>query len=136
MGLVLLFPSDRDKWIKAGLEIVDGQVKRSTVVATGGGKGADWSVSSAVPPAEPAGVVRAVVEFKREEEGKGTSLLVEVGGEVVREVTWVFAAGEKGGQRDGEEDIWVGFYGARPAPAETGDFLVVVEEWALTLKDE
>ncbi|GLB45714.1 putative protein of unknown function (DUF1349) [Lyophyllum shimeji] len=123
-GLVLLFPRDTSKWIKGGLEYVDGQAKRSVVVTTGRGKGADWSVAPPVPGSmDPAGRVRTVVEFEREEDGTGTSLFVKIGGEVVREVTWVFAA-----PGDPKEELWIGFYGARPAkPDVAGDFTVSVE---------
>ncbi|RDB19639.1 hypothetical protein Hypma_013345 [Hypsizygus marmoreus] len=129
-GLALLFPADSSRWIKAGLEYVDEQAKRSVVVTTGGGEGADWSVA---PPVEGSrdvdGTARTTVEFEREENGTGTSLFIKIGGEVVREVTWVFAA-----PGNGEEEIWVGFYGARPAKEEAGQFPVVVEKWDVSVK--
>lgn len=130
-GLVLLYPKDPNKWIKAGLEYVDEQAKRSVVVTTGNGRGADWSVSPPVAKSKDVdGRVRSVVEFEREEEGKGTSLFIKIGGEVVREVTWVFAS-----PGNGEDLLWVGFYGARPAKAEAGDFDVLVEGWELKVKE-
>lgn len=128
-GLAILFPKDSNKWIKAGLEYVDEQPKRSVVVATGKGKGADWSVSPPVVGSTDAnGRVRTTVEFEREEEGTGTSLFIKIGGEVVREVTWAFAA-----PADPKEELWVGFYGARPAK-DVGSFPVLVEEWNLSVK--
>ncbi|KAF8055196.1 hypothetical protein FPV67DRAFT_1660267 [Lyophyllum atratum] len=132
-GLALLFPRDSSKWIKGGLEYVDGAAKRSVVVTTGHGKGADWSVSPPVAGAtDPTGRVHTVVEFEREEEGTGTSLLIKIGGELVREVTWVFAASS-----DPKEELWIGFYGARPAkPDVAGDFTVSVEKWDLVVKKE
>lgn len=131
-GLALLFPGDTSKWIKGGLEYVDGEAKRSVVVTTGNGKGADWSVSPPVAGAtDPSGRVHTVVEFEREEEGTGTSLFIKIGGELVREVTWVFAA-----PGDPKEELWIGFYGARPAkPDVAGDFTVLVEKWDLVKKE-
>ncbi|KAG6819403.1 hypothetical protein H0H93_012133 [Arthromyces matolae] len=127
-GLVLLFPSDSSKWIKGGLEYVDGQAKRSVVVTTGQGRSADWSVS---PPVSGAvvedGRVRTVVEFEREEAGTGVSLLVRIGGEVVREITWVFSS-----SANPQEDMMVGFYGARPAKKDAaGTFEVRIENWSI-----
>ncbi|KAG5650094.1 hypothetical protein H0H81_000790 [Sphagnurus paluster] len=130
-GLALLFPRDTSKWVKGGLEYVDGVAQRSVVVTTGGGKGADWSVSPPAPgTADATGRVRTVVEFEREEEGTGTSLFIKIGGEIVREVTWAFSA-----PGDAKEELWVGFYGARPAkPEVAGNFAVSVEKWELDVK--
>ncbi|KAG6897561.1 hypothetical protein C0993_007430, partial [Termitomyces sp. T159_Od127] len=124
-GLVLLFPHDQSKWIKGGLEYVDGISKRSVVVTTGQDHGADWSVSPPIPrTSDDTGRVRTVVEFEREEDGTGSSLFVKIDGEVVREITWVFAAPQD------DEEIWIGFYGARPAKADVaGDLDVQVEDW-------
>ncbi|KAF9462798.1 hypothetical protein BDZ94DRAFT_1260364 [Collybia nuda] len=131
-GAILLYPGDTSKWIKAGLEYVDEQAKRSVVVASGGDHGADWSVSPPLASAKDTdptkGIVRSTVEFEREEGGRGTSLMIKIGGEVVREVTWVFA---KGKEDAGEEEIWVGIYGARPAKGDIGDLKVQVEAWEL-----
>lgn len=132
-GLALLFPRDTSKWIKGGLEYVDGETKRGVVVTTGHGKGADWSISPPVAGAtDPTGRVHTVVEFEREEEGTGTSLFIKIGGEVVREVTWVFTA-----PSDPKEELWIGFYGARPAkPDVAGEFTILVEKWNLVVKEE
>ncbi|KAG5640784.1 hypothetical protein DXG03_007195, partial [Asterophora parasitica] len=74
--------------------------------------------------------VRTVVEFEHEEEGKGPSLLIKISSELVREITWVFAA-----PRDPSEELWVGFYMARPAkPDIAGDFNVLVEKWDIIEK--
>lgn len=129
-GLVLLFPRDQSKWIKGGLEFVDGIAKRSVVVTTGQDHGADWSVSPPVSrTSDNAGIVPTVVKFEREEDGTGTSLFVEIDGEVVREVTWVFAAPQD------DEEIWIGFYGARPAKGDgADDFVIHVEEWECSCK--
>lgn len=129
-GLVLLFPSDQSRWIKGGLEYVDGIAKRSVVVTTGKGHGADWSVSPPVSStSDNIGRVRTVVEFEREEDGTGTSLFVKIDGEVVREITWVFAAPQD------DEEIWIGFYGARPAKVDVaGSLEVQVEGWNVAVK--
>ncbi|KAG6908512.1 hypothetical protein DXG01_004364 [Tephrocybe rancida] len=109
-GLVLLFPRDSSKWIKGGLEYVDEQAKRSVVVTAGKGSGADWSVAPAVVGTS-------------DDTGR-------IGGEVLREVTWVFAASDG----DPQEDIWVGFYGARPAKSDVaGELKVSVEKWDIVL---
>lgn len=129
-GAILLYPADSTKWIKAGLEYVDEQAKRSVVVASGGGHGADWSVSPPLAADVGKNIVRSTIVFEREEEGKGTSLFIKIGGELVREVTWVFAAGKKSA---GEEEIWIGFYGARPAEGDVGDLKVHVEAWELSV---
>ncbi|KAH0577948.1 hypothetical protein H2248_007057 [Termitomyces sp. 'cryptogamus'] len=90
-GLVILYPDDETKWIKGGLEYADDILKQSVVVTTGQDNGADWSVSPPVSgTTDSTGRVRTVVEFEREEEGTGASLLIRIGGEEVREVTWVF----------------------------------------------
>ncbi|KAG6828317.1 hypothetical protein H0H92_008380 [Tricholoma furcatifolium] len=133
-GLVVLYPHDQRRWIKGGIEYVDGLPKRSVVVASGPGASADWSVSppvSGISDADDSGRVRTIVEFEREETGTGASLLVKIDGEAVREITWVFAASQ-----NPEEEIWVGFYGARPAkPEGRGDLEVLVESWDLVVKN-
>ncbi|KAH0581553.1 hypothetical protein H2248_011263 [Termitomyces sp. 'cryptogamus'] len=140
-GLVVLFPNDesKSKWIKGGLEYTDGIAMRSVVVATGQDRGADWSVSLPVEgtsESDTTGRVRTDVEFEREEEGTGSSLFVRIGGQVVREITWVFGASQDP-DPDPEEEIWVGFYGARPAkPDVAGGFEVLVEEWEIVVKEE
>jgi uncharacterized protein len=109
-GLVLIYPEDDRKWVKAGLEYTNGTTERSVVV-TSTGKGADWSVQPHDIQGDAEGRVKATVEFEREgagvQEGQlGGSLFVKVNGETV-ECTWVFTVGETG-------PFQVGFYGARP----------------------
>lgn len=95
---------------------MDGELKRSVVV-TGVGGWSDWSVSGAVEFGEE-------VEVRiRREGGMGSALVVSCFGDVVREVQWVFA-----GEEGEAEEVWVGFYGARPA--EVGESLQVrVHSW-------
>jgi regulation of enolase protein 1 (concanavalin A-like superfamily) len=123
-GLVLLYPKDDRKWVKAGLEYTNGKTERSVVIA-GTGRGADWSISPHLTQGDAEGRVKATVEFEREGAGEkggelGGSLFVKVNGEIVRECTWVFAVGETG-------PLQVGFYGARPAKGDIGDLEVRVE---------
>lgn len=125
-------PSDAGKWVKAGLEYTDGITKRSVVIS-GTGRGADWSVSRHENSGTPERV-RAVIEFEREGAGAqgvggelGGSLLVKVDGEVIRECTWVFTVGEIG-------PIQVGFYGARPAKGNIGNLEVYVESFEVEEK--
>ncbi|KAH0582239.1 hypothetical protein H2248_011884 [Termitomyces sp. 'cryptogamus'] len=131
-GLVILYPDDETKWIKGGLEYADDILKQSVVVTTGQDNGADWSVSPPVSgTTNSTGRVRTVVECEREEEGTGASLLIRIGGEGVREVTWVFGASQ-----DSNEEIWIGFFGAQPVkPDVAGTFEVQVEEWDLVVKE-
>lgn len=63
---------------------------------------------------------------------KGASLFVKINGELVRRrITWAFSAPQ---EHAGEDELWVGFYGARPAKASAvvGDLMVLVEKWDLT----
>jgi len=129
-GLVITFPEDDNKWIKAGIEYVDGEPKRSSVVTTGGGRAADWSVA---PPLagttiDADGRVRSTIEFEREN-ATGTSMFIRTGGQLVREVAWMWSD-----RHEACRNIQVGFYGARPALNDTGDFTVLIEDWSLVTK--
>jgi hypothetical protein len=56
------------------------------------------------------------------------SLVIKIDRETVREVTWIF-----GDAQDGDEEVLVGFFGARDA--ENGDYEgleVRVDEWKLS----
>jgi uncharacterized protein len=128
-GLVLLYPGN-ERWVKAGLEYMDGVTKRSVVIA-GTGRGADWSVAPHNPQGDGEGRVKATVELEREGAGVqggelGSSLFVKVDGEIIRECTWVFSAIETGSVRD-VAPLQVGLYGARPAKGNIGDLEVRVE---------
>jgi regulation of enolase protein 1 (concanavalin A-like superfamily) len=103
-GIVLLWPQRPERWIKAGVEFVGGALKKS-VVATGVGGWSDWSVAGSAESGKPV-----AVSMEREPE-LGSALVVRCQGEVLRECQWVF-------EEASEEEVWVGFYGARPADVE------------------
>lgn len=121
-GIAILWPNHKDRWIKAGIEYVDEQLKKS-VVAPGVGGWSDWSVSGSVE-------LKKDVEIAvRREGGAGSALLLEIDGVIVRELHWVFEGEEV------DEEVWVGMYGARPADVE--ELLVVqVKKWELEVKAE
>ncbi|KAF8655830.1 hypothetical protein AX16_002914 [Volvariella volvacea WC 439] len=126
VGLVLLFPSRPDRWIKAGVEYEPdfGGLKKSCVVTR---EWSDWGISDI----NTGKNVRISVERERLKDGsgKGPSLLVKVNGEVVREITWVFSQ-----EDEGVREVWVGFYGARPAKVDH-ELTAVVEEFGVEAWD-
>ena len=91
------------KWVKTGIEFVDGTVNASTVSCD---RWADWSLS----PLQGSGLT---VEMERKiRDGQPTStlcVLIVQGVErrIVREVTWAFEG------TDGAEG-WIGVFAARP----------------------
>lgn len=96
------------KWVKTGIEFVNGRPLVSTV---GRDKWADWSllpVPSLSSSAAAGDGVGVTVEMARE----GNSLwvyLLDSGGERVpiRKVTWAF-------EQDAGKECWIGAYAARP----------------------
>jgi regulation of enolase protein 1 (concanavalin A-like superfamily) len=127
-GVVFLFPEQngkRTKWIKAGLEYYEGSAKRGVVVTPGGGVSSDWSISP--HPSSGGERVQAKVELIREDALTTSSLFIKINGETVREVTWVFGDGQNGNQ-----EVLVGFYGARPGEnGSNGPLEIKVDEWIL-----
>ncbi|EEP75904.1 conserved hypothetical protein [Uncinocarpus reesii 1704] len=122
-GLVLILPSAQ-KWIKSGIEFVDGMPYVSTVTKD---NWADWSLAPV-----PDGGREVVIEMVRE---KGALWVYVVrggeGGETrmpVREVTWAFA---------GEQDVegWIGVYGCRPAK-EGGELELMFRDFEVGLSIE
>ncbi|KAI5819218.1 hypothetical protein BZA77DRAFT_166348 [Pyronema omphalodes] len=109
-GIVLLWPGRNERWIKAGVEFVDDKLKKS-VVATGVNGWSDWSVAGT------SNGKNVVITMEREKD-KGTALHVSCDGDVIRECQWVF---EDRGRLENDEEVWVGFYGARPDPEDIAD---------------
>lgn len=109
-GIAVLFPGREERWVKAGLEYEPdlGGLKKSVVAAR---EWSDWNVVGS----EDGKNVNVVVERIIEKGKKGPSLVVRIQGEIIREVTWVFAQDK---QTDGVDEVWVGIYGARPADVE------------------
>jgi hypothetical protein len=107
-GLVFVLPQPdgSKKWVKSGIEVLDGKVYAGTVAAD---RWADWSLT----PLESGTIT---IEFERDvTNGKlGSSLwvyLVEKSGRwPLREVTWVFEKTES------NEVCWFGAYAARSTP--------------------
>lgn len=113
-GLVLVLPQPdgTKKWIKTGIEFVNGRAHVSTVAAD---RWADWSL---LPLANDEGS-SATVEMAKEEDGSLWIYVIEgVERRPIREVTWVFEdAGHKG---DVERECWIGAYAAQPSAEGKG----------------
>ena len=115
-GLALLIidppdPHPRPRWIKTGLEFVGGKAEVSTVVTEGW---SDWSLRPSVTGGE------VTVEMRSEEDGSLWVYLVHGNGgrSPMREVTWW-------GALEGEVEVYVGVYAARPDPEGRGGELGV-----------
>ncbi|PGG96471.1 hypothetical protein GX51_07805 [Blastomyces parvus] len=114
-GLILVMngADGSQKWVKAGIEYVDGKAHISVV---GKDTWADWSLVPLLTPGDEAGA-GAKIEMVREKDVALWIYLVE-GGERrrIRQVTWAFVD-------EGVKECWVGVYAAKPA--KTGGELAV-----------
>ncbi|KAL1991219.1 hypothetical protein VTN49DRAFT_5723 [Thermomyces lanuginosus] len=103
-GLILVLQSagwKEKKWIKTGIEFLEGRPNVSTVTKD---RWSDWSLLPV-----PSGGNAATIEVCRESGGSLWIYLVEGISRVpIREVTWAFE------QEDGVE-LWVGPYAAKPS---------------------
>lgn len=105
-------PDGAHKWVKTGIEFVNGHANVSTVAAD---RWADWSL---LPLANKGGN-SVTVEMVREDDGSLWIYVIEgVERKLIREVTWVF---EDAGRNDRE--CWVGAYAAKPS--KEGEALTV-----------
>ncbi|KAI9701193.1 MAG: hypothetical protein M1836_001862 [Candelina mexicana] len=123
-GLIFVLPgrtSETSKWIKAGIECVEGKPTISVVACD---RWADWSLIpliAADTPLETVGAssssasprTRLSIPLRRE---TGNSLWVYVADKEpwrrVRKITWAFE------DEDDGRECWVGAYAARPATGE------------------
>lgn len=145
-GLALFIPDeDITKWMKTGIEFVNGKPFVSTVAAS---RWADWSL---VPLPESAGG-KVTIQVERETKGEERveSLWVYVINEEtgeklgIREITWWFRHDVVHGEAkhsDGHRSLLVGVYGARPTvPEGTGreneELEVKIEKFEVTLFDD
>ncbi|RFU25932.1 hypothetical protein B7463_g10399, partial [Scytalidium lignicola] len=120
-GLVFVLPPSpsssekQRRWVKSGVEFVDGKPFVSTVAAD---RWADWSL---VKLGDEQGEV--TIEFERREKDDTLWVYVIEGGEraPAREVTWALA--EFGGEGE-QQECWVGVYAAKPT-ADQEEQLVV-----------
>ena len=104
-GLILVLPSKDSnsphRWIKTGIEFVNGKANISTVASD---RWSDWSLC----PLSNEGGTSVTVEMEKGEDGSLWVYLIEGVKRVpLREVTWVF--------EDEDRECWVGAYAARPA---------------------
>lgn len=131
-GLVLAFPRPDPsedgartpaKWVKAGLEVVDGKPCMSAVATD---RLSDWSI-------RPHRGRSLTLELERTiEHGRPSSVLwiyiVEDGERTpVREVTWAFEPDPT----EPEANLWIGAYAARPH-AEPGHLTVAFSDLKIT----
>ena len=123
-GLVFILPkpgSDikESKWIKTGIEFYQGSAYVSTVVKD---RSADWSLAQT--NIKNGKEVTLLVERHEKDD---TLWIYAVDGEnkaPLREVTWILS-------EDGDSEVWVGVYAARPMPG--GDLEVKFEAFELQL---
>lgn len=145
-GLVLILPAEDGKegkieetakWVKTGVEFVEGKAWVSTVACD---NWADWSLSSAgITPSSSDDKIKTVtLEMERHEvEGTLWIYVLDKGGRVpLRECTWILSSqGHGGGQ---ERKAWVGVYAATPIVEGRGaeDGLEVeFRDWQLELTE-
>ncbi|KAF8984594.1 hypothetical protein BDQ17DRAFT_1377384 [Cyathus striatus] len=124
-GLVLFIPDeDTKKWVKTGVEFVDGAPVVSTVAAS---RWADWSLVP-VPQARPG---RVTIQVERETKAgeRVESLWIYIVNEEtgektgIREITWWFRhdlldSAEGAKKVEDTRNLLVGVYGARPTVPE------------------
>ncbi|OAX79259.1 hypothetical protein ACJ72_06424 [Emergomyces africanus] len=121
-GLILVLNRDdgTQKWVKTGIEFVDGKPHVSTV---GKDNWADWSLLP-MPPGNETG---ARIEMVRE---KGVTLWIYlIEGEErkrIRQVTWAFGDEES-------TECWVGVYAAKRRRKE-GSLWLALRSWRLSFQ--
>ncbi|TFK47315.1 hypothetical protein OE88DRAFT_790305 [Heliocybe sulcata] len=118
-GLIFILPGHPQRWIKAGIEYVDGVPKVGTIVTD---RYSDWSLVSLQNPE------KGEVTIEMEKEGESLWVyMIDGDGKrtAMREVTWVYA-GE-------HEEVMVGVYAARPTDDGTkpGELDVTFEQFVL-----
>ncbi|OJD17658.1 hypothetical protein AJ78_02249 [Emergomyces pasteurianus Ep9510] len=120
-GLILVLNRDdgTQKWVKTGIEFVDGKPHVSTV---GKDNWADWSLLPMAPGTETG----ARIEMVREKDVSLWIYLIE-GGERrrIRQVNWAFVD-------EGSTQCWIGVYAAKPAK-EGGELMVSFKELEIEL---
>ncbi|KAH7312818.1 hypothetical protein BKA65DRAFT_147379 [Rhexocercosporidium sp. MPI-PUGE-AT-0058] len=148
-GLVFVLPSEdqgagvegiekTSKWVKTGVEFVEGRAWVSTV---GCDRWADWSLTDAgivdVPGDEKRKTVTLEMERNRVE---GTFWIYVIGGDgkriPLRENTWILSPEGNGGSPDRE--AWVGVFAATPIMEgrdKDGALSVEFKDWELELED-
>jgi len=110
-GLVFILPTPgsdikESKWIKTGIEFYLGSAYVSTVVKD---RSADWSLAQT--NIKNGKEVTLLVERHEKDD---TLWIYAVDGEnkaPLREVTWILS-------EDGNSEVWVGVYAARPMPGD------------------
>ena len=106
--IIIKKPDGSRKWVKTGIEFVEGAPHISTVAAD---RWSDWSLR----PMPSEGGSGATIEMVRENDGSLWIYLVEgIERSPLRVVTWFFDANE-------EEECWVGVYVAKPSGSDELD---------------
>ncbi|KAL1953813.1 hypothetical protein VTO42DRAFT_2140 [Malbranchea cinnamomea] len=120
------------KWVKTGIEFVNGKPHVSTVAKD---KWADWSLlpvpESNVAAGGPDGKdIGVTVEMVREQDGSLWIYLIDAEGvkTPIREVTWAF-------EKEDMVDCWIGVYAARPNKNTTEMLEVKFSQWELDIAD-
>ncbi|KAF1353427.1 hypothetical protein BDV97DRAFT_396264 [Delphinella strobiligena] len=116
-GLAIVFPDPSSssgnrigsKWIKTGIEFYEGKPALSTVTCD---RFSDWSLCP-LASNDGAKVGTATVEAIREETKLVVNVIEDGVRRPLREVMWAFLE-----DRDGEAEMWVGVYGAKPTAEE------------------
>lgn len=144
-GLVLFIPDeDVKKWVKTGIEFVDGKPVISTV---GTSRWSDWSL---VPlPANSSGKITVQVERETKNDERVESLWIyiidhETGEKFgIRELTWWFRhdIGDKEKSTEEPRNLLIGIYAARPTVPEgegkaDEELVVNFEDFEVTLFDD
>ncbi|EPQ51537.1 hypothetical protein GLOTRDRAFT_65718 [Gloeophyllum trabeum ATCC 11539] len=118
-GLVFILPGSPQRWLKAGIEYVDGIPKVGAVVVD---RYSDWSLVELQNSEK--GLI--TVEFEREGQGLWVYAIEKDGKrQAIREITWVFSEGLD------NQELWIGLYAARPNADASEPLVVKFEDFVL-----
>ena len=121
LAIIAFLEDGSTKWVKAGVELVNGQPQLS-VMATD--RWSDWGVQ----PLPEHSFHFVKIEFERDNSG---SLLVwntlPAGKRLLRKVTWWAAL-------SGRTRLWIGPYAARPHKGDENDLAVDFEDLSITVQ--